>query len=116
MSDVRRASSASARSSDHTRAFGMPAMAATACSSFVEEIRGNDAQPATMNSARTTSRFLEWNRCIKQKLGGGAPHGSAFVADARASSRGTVLRTQRNPLIRQPGDEFSCRSLYGVGM
>src|SRR5829696_3438722 len=58
-SDFERASSASARSSDHTRAFGMLGILATACWALVEEIRGGDAQPARVNSARTTRSFLE---------------------------------------------------------
>jgi hypothetical protein len=50
-----RASSASARSSDQTRAFGMSGMTAAACCSFVNGTRGTDAQPATASSASATT-------------------------------------------------------------
>src|SRR5215203_4170748 len=58
-SDFERASSASARSSDHTRAFGMSGIVATACWFLVEGMRAGDAQPESVNSARTISSFLD---------------------------------------------------------
>src|SRR5829696_3086326 len=58
-SEFKRASSASARSSDHTRAFGMLGILATACCALVEGIRACDAQPASGNSPKTITSFLD---------------------------------------------------------